>query len=155
MTSEPLDLEALREVVDAATDLPWEVRGPYGISWSVAQKDAPRPLNGGNRLEDAALIVAAVTALPVLLDALEEARRSNQQDVIEWDELNAERDALTAEVARLTAVVQGVREQLTALADTPDDTQEWECEEGGYVERVPVVRVDRIRALASGTDKEG
>lgn len=53
---------------------------------------------------DAALIAAAVNALPALLDAVEAAERLRKLDAVkdDWDsDLNAARDAFDAAVARL------------------------------------------------------
>lgn len=182
MSAPDLDLEALREVVDAATPGNWVVKGddPELIdSWAdhrgVWVASAKQPETQG--MADAALIVAAVNALPVLLDDLEITRasvtrwrtraKSAQNELsdirttigLNNAELWTEADSISvyrtraeqaeAEVARLTAVVQGVRdftEQLTEQGDhhVPGCVGQADC--------AKCVQLDLSIILAGGTD---
>lgn len=172
---ESLDLEALREIVAAGTKVEWNAATVYPDGGDIGDEifeifavvdGAPIKVATAETVDDLLLVVAAVNALPVLLeiaeqvDAAEEWSRSAHEDskrfkaerdaaLAEVGRLQAARDAgmgfmdratkAEAEVARLTAVVQGVRE----LAD--------ECEREHWYDSADVA--DKIRSvLAGGTD---
>jgi len=108
------DLEALREVVNAATDLPWEAGETQHFAdsgYHVSYTDVEPNVCAGADPADAALIVAAVNALPVLLDRvaeLELALGHAQCGVVaakmldeSWREVTADRDRLRERVGAL------------------------------------------------------
>ena len=81
MTPTAPDLAELRRLAEAATPGPWAAR--YGVSWEARVCATTGSLADVNSTANAELIVAAVNALPGLLDAA------------------AERDALAAKVERV------------------------------------------------------
>ena len=81
MTPTAPDLAELRRLAEAATQGPWAAR--YGVSWEARVCATTGSLADVNSTANAELIVAAVNALPGLLDAA------------------AERDALAAKVERV------------------------------------------------------
>ena len=82
----PEMLAELRRLAEAATQGPWAAR--YGVSWEARVCATTGSLADVNSTANAELIVAAVNALPGLLDAA------------------AERDALAAKVERVRALHQ-------------------------------------------------
>ena len=78
------DLAELRRLAEAATPGPWAAR--YGVSWEARVCATTGSLADVNSTANAELIVAAVNALPALLDAA------------------AERDELAAKVERVRAM---------------------------------------------------
>ena len=78
------DLAELRRLAEAATPGPWAAR--YGVSWEARVCATTGSLADVDSTANAELIVAAVNALPILLDAA------------------AERDALAAKVERVRAL---------------------------------------------------
>lgn len=113
MTAADLDLEALREVMDAATPGPW-LHNNHGYIFGVTPGLCVAQVHDGFKLADAALIVAAVNALPVLLDEVERQIDSANAMIRNAQYANDRAEKAEAEVARLTAVVQGVREEVAA-----------------------------------------
>lgn len=86
MTAHPIDTEALRRLADAATPGPWRIGEAFDFpaSWvahlsnngwddrtTVTSEDTPGHIDQEER--DAEFIAAARTAVPALLDALEQA----------------------------------------------------------------------------------
>ena len=98
------DLAELRRLAEAATPGPWAAR--YGVSWEARVCATTGSLADVNSTANAELIVAAVNALPALLDAA------------------AERDALAAKVER-------VRELHKSSGDA--ETQGYTGREYGYI----------------------
>ena len=98
------DLAELRRLAEAATPGPWAAR--YGVSWEARVCATTGSLADVNSTANAELIVAAVNALPALLDAA------------------AERDALAAKVER-------VRELHKSSGDA--ETQGHTGREYGYI----------------------
>ena len=98
------DLAELRRLAEAATPGPWAAR--YGVSWEARVCATTGSLADVNSTANAELIVAAVNALPGLLDAA------------------AERDALAAKVER-------VRELHKSSGDA--ETQGYTGREYGYI----------------------
>ena len=84
MTPTTPDLAELRRLAEAATQGPWAAR--YGVSWEARVCATTGSLADVNSTANAELIVAAVNALPALLDAA------------------AERDELAAKVERVRAM---------------------------------------------------
>ena len=80
----PETLAELRRLAEAATQGPWAAR--YGVSWEARVCATTGSLADVDSTANAELIVAAVNALPGLLDAA------------------AERDALAAKVERVRAL---------------------------------------------------
>ena len=78
------DVAELRRLAEAATQGPWAAR--YGVSWEARVCATTGSLADVNSTANAELIVAAVNALPALLDAA------------------AERDELAAKVERVRAL---------------------------------------------------
>lgn len=66
----PIDVKALRELLAKATPGPWQ--SIDNVIFSV-EPGGPHPLEGN--CADGALIVAAINALPALLDAAEDRER--------------------------------------------------------------------------------
>ena len=97
-------LAELRRLAEAATPGPWAAR--YGVSWEARVCATTGSLADVNSTANAELIVAAVNALPGLLDAA------------------AERDALAAKVER-------VRELHKSSGDA--ETQGYTGREYGYI----------------------
>lgn len=182
MTAADLDLEALREVVAKGTSGPdWQTfpSDAAGPGWGIYMPAVKEARAFIQNQEDAELIVAAVNALPTLLNiAIGQDGQiiANQVLAEEVQRLTADRDGLReelkrtrhalgdaefnanegwkwhkhaaelcktaeAEVARYTAVVQGVREGIETWATRLHGIR-WEGK--------PVS--DRLRALAGGTD---
>ena len=98
------DLAELRRLAEAATQGPWAAR--YGVSWEARVCATTGSLADVNSTANAELIVAAVNALPGLLDVA------------------AERDALAAKVER-------VRELHKSSGDA--ETQGYTGREYGYI----------------------
>ena len=102
-------LAELRRLAEAATPGPWAAR--YGVSWEARVCATTGSLADVNSTANAELIVAAVNALPALLDAA------------------AESDALAAKVERVRALpakhpaggwyVTSMRDVLAALDEEP------------------------------------
>lgn len=86
MTTMTPDLAELRRLAEAATQGPWAAR--YGVSWEARVCATTGSLADVNSTANAELIVAAVNALPTLLDVA------------------AERDALAAKVERVRELHQ-------------------------------------------------
>ena len=63
------DLAELRRLAEAATPGPWAAR--YGVSWEARVCATTGSLADVNSTANAELIVAAINALPALLDAAE------------------------------------------------------------------------------------
>ena len=80
----PETIAELRRLAEAATPGPWAAR--YGVSWEARVCATTGSLADVNSTANAELIVAAVNALPALLDAA------------------AERDELAAKVERVRAM---------------------------------------------------
>ena len=98
------DVAELRRLAEAATPGPWAAR--YGVSWEARVCTTTGSLADVDSTANAELIVAAVNALPALLDAA------------------AERDALAAKVER-------VRELHKSSGDA--ETQGYTGREYGYI----------------------
>ena len=98
------DLAELRRLAEAATQGPWAAR--YGVSWEARVCATTGSLADVNSTANAELIVAAVNAIPGLLDVA------------------AERDALAAKVER-------VRELHKSSGDA--ETQGYTGREYGYI----------------------
>ena len=109
MTPTAPDLAELRRLAEAATQGPWAAR--YGVSWEARVCATTGSLADVNSTANAELIVAAVNALPGLLDAA------------------AERDALAAKVERVRELpakhpaggwyMTSMRDVLAALDEEP------------------------------------
>ena len=102
------DLAELRRLAEAATPGPWAAR--YGVSWEARVCATTGSLADVDSTANAELIAAAVNALPGLLgkaDALLDAadRLAHMTEA---------RDNARAEVERLTAMVEAVREYAAA-----------------------------------------
>ena len=98
MTSPTPDLAELRRLAEAATPGPWAAR--YGVSWEARVCTTTGSLADVDSTANAELIAAAVNALPTLLDRLAHMTEA--------------RNNARAEVERLTAVVEAVREYAAA-----------------------------------------
>ena len=102
------DVAELRRLAEAATPGPWAAR--YGVSWEARVCATTGSLADVDSTANAELIAAAVNALPGLLgkaDALLDAadRLAHMTEA---------RDNARAEVERLTAMVEAVREYAAA-----------------------------------------
>lgn len=97
-------VERLRELLAEATGRPWRVRTPGGFRWAqvIAGDAEDDPVAGGLNDDDAALIVAAVNALPSLLAVYDAAETVGQAD--------AGDDAFALALAALAAAVAAVKE---------------------------------------------
>lgn len=116
MTAPGLDLEALREVVANGTPGKWYVNS--GLLWGAdnAVVSDVRHLTVPN----AALIVAAVNALPVLLDALEEARGERSTAAMQMAQAFRERDAALSSGDRARRAMNEAKDRATALTADRD-----------------------------------
>ena len=124
------DLAELRRLLAAASPLPWQWEPASGKSWPLGDESlvttSGDPVLYGWGYDasgidgtdaDRALIAAAVNALPTLLDELDElraevgVRRDARKALAHMREA---RDNARAEVERLTAMVEAVREYAAA-----------------------------------------
>lgn len=125
------EIANLRRLMAAATPEPWEI-ARYATPYVARHLDIQlekwqgeafnwEPILGssmGGHEANAALIVAAVNALPALLDEANEAvrwRKMAAEYLKDWNDGRAERDALKAEVER---IANDVVVRLVAERDT-------------------------------------
>lgn len=100
------DVTALREALAAATPGPWEHRVHVGKSdWTIGEREVhqilPNHLAIAGAGPDATLIVAAVNALPTLLDELEELRFKADVQAGSLTQASRELDAARATIEYL------------------------------------------------------
>lgn len=108
-----IDIKALRALHEAATPGPWtsternygHAVAVVGSGWRVALCDTQRP---DRNAADAALIVAAVNALPALLDRLERAERAGDL-AADVERLKARVREMETECGRLDASAMAAR----------------------------------------------
>lgn len=155
-----LDLAHLERLLAEATPGKW---GQHG-EWVVDDREPPHVAQCVRR-RHAALIVAAVNALPTLIAAARERdgwQRAAESQNKQWSrkceevtELRAEADALRAEVAKLRAVVEAARLLFATL--NADEAGIWQRIEASG-EEYPDVDEAMMRvsaALAALDGKEG
>lgn len=117
-----LSLSDLRALVSAATPGPWRVEVDESGFVTVLDGDGMFVVEAGcvgHDDPDTILIAAARTALPELLDRLEQAERDRDEaraiaEVRSWPLMStvateAERDSLRAQLAAKTAEAEGMR----------------------------------------------
>ena len=127
------DVAELRRLLDAATPRPWVAADdPSGAwvhaGWAAGNTDTLRTvIEWMPRPEDARLIAAAVNALPALLDAAAE-RDALAADADKWQRaaltLQGDRDALRAELAHMTEARDNARAEVERLAATVEAVRE-------------------------------
>lgn len=115
-SSQPIDTEAVRRRVEAATPGPWTAHDD-GLVWPERMGD---PVSGSTELADAEFIAHARSDVPALLAALEEARRERDELLTKaraWRDARADQQCRGMDFHRACVV-------LAAAVDSYEKTQE-------------------------------
>ena len=168
-----LDLDALEALADAATPGPWEVRGPFGVSYSIAEADLfRRPLAGGFYEKDARFSAAARAAVPQLIERVRAAEADRSVAAMQMSQAMREREAAQRELMDWqdeTLELRGSNDSLRARLeaaqkerDAAELQNEWERRETNRIrdgihvlaDNAQWVRADALQALASRPAKD-
>ena len=136
-----LDLAELRRLAEAATPGPWAAR--YGVSWEARVCATTGSLADVNSTANAELIVAAVNALPTLLDHLAHMTEARNNARAEVKRLTAKLDAIEADGDKLSIMFGWL------VYDVGEHTCGGYGPESGYAHEPgcgfePVLRLDKL-----------